>query len=257
MPVNANKSGFRLLAVLEQIARCQPTGARQLARTMELEKSAVQRAVATLAEAGWIQPASDAASGWELSARVLQVAHMAHGNNSLRQRARPALDALRDETGETAYLAIPESDGFVVVEVVESRQSLRTVVPLGSILPADDRATLDAVLPYLEPDQRKQLVGEVSAERLRTVWRNAMETGYSVAEDAGDENSITVAAPIFGRHGEAIAVISVRAVRARTSTEQLERIGSLLLEKQGDLSFSGARSELRPSDLRRAIGGFG
>lgn len=256
MAVNANKSGSRLLAVVEQIARSQPVGSRQLARIMEMEKSAVQRAVTTLAQAGWIQPASNAANGWELSARVLHVAHMAHGRNSLRQRARPVLESLRDATGETTYLAISDLDGFVVIEVAESHQSLRTVVPLGSIITTDDKATVDAVLPYLTPEQREELTGEVSAERLRAVWRNAREIGYSVAEDAHDENSITIAAPILGGNGEAIAVISVRAVRARTTAEQQKEIGKLLVEKQHELSASG-RGELQPADLRKAIGGFG
>lgn len=255
MAVNANKSGSRLLAVLEQIARSQPIGARQLARDMEIEKSAVQRAMTTLAEAGWIQPAANA-SGWELSTRVLHVAHMAHGSNSLRRRARPVLDGLRDATGETAFLAIPDLDGFVVLEVAESRQSLRTVVPLGSILPANDTAMIHAALPYLTPEQRQQLIGDVPPERLREAWRKSMETGYSVAKDTGDENSITVAAPIFGAQGEAIGVVSVRAVSARNGPEQQAAIGKLLLEKQQELSASW-RGEIHASDLRRAIGGFG
>lgn len=256
MPVNANKSGSRLLAVLEQIARSHPVGVRELARVMSIEKSAVQRAVTTLAEAGWIRPASDAASGWELSARVLHVAHLAHGSNSLRQRAQPVLDSLRDATGETAYLAIPDLDGFVVVEVAESRQSLRMVVPLGSSLPPDDTATLAAVLPYLTPDQRSQLLGEVPPDRFRQALRKSMEAGYAVGENLRDENSITIAAPVFGSHGEAIGAISVCAVRARTSPEQQASIGELLLEKQHELSSAG-RTELHASDLRKAIGGFG
>lgn len=256
MAVNANKSGSRLLAVLEQIARSQPIGVRQLARDMDMEKSAVQRAVTTLAEAGWIQPASNAASGWELSTRVLHVAHMAHGSNSLRQRARPVLDALRDATGETTFLAVPDLDGFVVLEVAESRQSLRTVVPLGSILPARDTALVHAALPYLTTEQREQLIGEVPQERLREAWSKAMETGYAIARDADDENSITIAAPIFGTQGEALAVVSVRAVSARNGPEQQEAIGKLLLEKQRELSASG-HGVLNAADLRRAIGGFG
>lgn len=256
MPVNANKSGTRLLQVLEQIARSQPVGVRQLARMLDLEKSATQRAVTTLAEAGWIQPASLSAAGWELSVRILHVSHLAHGSNSLRQRARPALEALRDATNETAYLAIPAEDGFVVLDVAESRESLRTVVPCGSLLHIDDMAIIDAVLPYLGPEKRDELMGKVPKDKLRRAWQGAMETGYSIAEDAQDENSITIAVPVLGTYSEAIGALCVRAVRARTGPEKQREIGRLLLEKQQELSL-GSRHELRAADLRRAIGGFG
>jgi IclR family acetate operon transcriptional repressor len=254
LAVNANKSGARLLSLIEQIARSQPIGVRQLARDMDLEKRAVQRLITTLAESGWIQPVDNA--GWELSARILHVAHMAHGGNSLRQQARPALEALRDATGETAYLAIPDGDAFIVVEVAESRQSLRTVVPLGSILPADDPATVGAILPYLASEQRQQLADILAPEYIRTIWHEALEVGYSVARDPDDANSVTIAVPVLGRHGEVTGVISVRAVGARIDATQQKQVGTLLLEKQQQLSLSRRRA-LRPSDIRNAIGGFG
>ena len=253
MAVNANKSGARLLLVLEQIARSQPIGARQLAREMDMEKSAVQRLVTTLAESGWIQPAGNA--GWQLSPRVLHVAHMAYGDDSLRHQARSALDDLREATGETAYLAIPDPNGFIVVEVAESRQSLRTVVPLGSILPSDDPATVGAMLPYIAHDDRERLLDK-SPKLVRAIWNEALETGYSVAQDPADASSVTLAVPLLGAHREVTGVLSVRAVRTRTDARQLERIGVLLLEKQHQLSLSH-RHALRPSDVRNAIGGFG
>lgn len=256
LPVNANRSGTRLLAVLEQIARSQPIGVRQLAREMSMDKSAAQRAVATLAEAGWLQPASHAARGWELSARILHIAHLAHGSNSLRLRARPVLNALRDLTGETAYLTIPDVDGFIVVEAAESHQALRMVVPVGSCLPTVNTASIGSALPYLPADQQEQLLIGLSDEERIAALRKPPSPTYRVGQDLRDSNSIAIAAPVFGVDGNAIGAIAICAVRLRTGEPEQERIGALLLEKARELSYFGS-AELNPAALRKAIGGFG
>ena len=256
MPVNANKSGSRLLAVLEQMARSQPIGVRQLARLMETEKSAVQRAIATLAEAGWIQPASIAVSGWELSGRILHIAHLAHGSNSLRLRARPILDSLRDTTGETVFLAISDLNGFIVVEVSESRQALRMVIPVGGNIPANDTAPGQAVLPHLGLDQQVELLGRQPDEQLLVKLEQSRRQGYSVSEDASDENSLNIAAPIFDIHNQAIGTIVICAVQSRASADFQARYGTALVEKARELSYAG-RTELHLADLRNAIGRFG
>ena len=60
----------------------------------------------------------------------------AHGLG-LPEVARPALEALRDATGESAQLYVRDGDRRVCVEALESPHGLRTIVPLGAALPLD------------------------------------------------------------------------------------------------------------------------
>ena len=53
-------------------------------------------ALMTLADEGWIRPSSEPPTRWEVTARILSVAHAAHGGNDLRRRARARLEQLRD-----------------------------------------------------------------------------------------------------------------------------------------------------------------
>ena len=62
MAVKRNLSAGRMLAVFETIARAQPVGVSALARELGADKSAVQRDLMTLADAGWI--AGCDAYGW-------------------------------------------------------------------------------------------------------------------------------------------------------------------------------------------------
>lgn len=252
MAVNPNQSGLKMLAVLEHIAREQPAGLRQLARSLDMDKSAVQRAIVTLAEAGWVQPAQATTGSWELTTRILRIAHLAHGDTTLGQRARPVLDSLRDVTGETAYLALLDADGLVVIEVAESRHSLRMVVPPGSNLIASARTSGADSIPFLSPTQQQQLLaGDTHSDTPGT------RPGYVIGHPAeGDDVSITIAATVRDREQRVVGVLGLCGVRGRMTEEQRLRTANLISRKAHELSHSGA-SELSPEAIKRAIGGFG
>ena len=160
MTVKRSRSGSRVLAVLETIARHQPVGVSTLARELAADKSAVQRAIMTLADAGWIHPAAGSPTRWQLTARILAVAHMGHSGNDLRQRARGTLESLRDECGETVLLTVQDMLGFVVIEAIESRHMLRTVPHIGMAVPVRGSATARAMMPYMTEERQIQLLGK-------------------------------------------------------------------------------------------------
>ncbi len=56
---------------------------------------------------------------------------------SLAERARPALARLRDTTGESTQLYVVRGDHRVCVASLESPHGLRTIVPVGAVLPLD------------------------------------------------------------------------------------------------------------------------
>jgi IclR family acetate operon transcriptional repressor len=149
--IKRSRSGSRILAVLETIARHQPVGVSELARVLAQDKSAVQRAIMTLADEGWVQASPGKPTRWELSGHIYAVANMGYGNNDLRRRARRALEQLRDDCGETVLLNVPDVRRFVVVDVVESRQNVRAAPQIGTLVPVRGSATARAMLPVHEP----------------------------------------------------------------------------------------------------------
>ncbi len=77
MTVKRSRSATRVLSVLEAIAHHQPVGVSELARVLEDDKSAVQRAIMTLADSGWIEATPSTPRRWHLTAHILTVAHAA------------------------------------------------------------------------------------------------------------------------------------------------------------------------------------
>src|ERR1700756_3181275 len=154
MAVKPSQSGSRVLAVLERIAEHQPIGISDLAKLLDADKSAVQRALMTLAHEGWICAAPSKPTRWELTARIHAVAHVAHESHDLRHRARPALQALRDATGETVCLNAIDGSKFIVIDMVESLHYLRVVLKVGMNVQTKGSSTGRAILPYVSRERQ-------------------------------------------------------------------------------------------------------
>ena len=236
MAVKRSQSASRVLAVLERVARHQPVGVSELARLLGSDKSAVQRAVMTLADDGWIRPAPGTPTRWQLTAHILAVAHMGHSSNDLRHRARSALEALRDESGETVFLTVPDIHRFVVIEALESRQMLRTVPHIGLTVPVRGSATSRAVLPHMSRAQQVELLGEPPDAAMLDDFKATLKRGYSVSDGDVVTGSTNLAAPIIEVDGRPLGAIVVSAPSERAGKEHHARIGAMVLRAARSLS---------------------
>ena len=113
---------------------------------------------------------------------------------SLEDAARPALAALRDETGESAQLYVPHSGARLCVVALESPHSLRTIVPAGAILPLD-QGSAGAVL-------------RAPPEVLRRGWAQSVEER--------EPGVASVSAPVL-HDGVVVAAVSVSGPVERTT----------------------------------------
>jgi len=236
MTVKRSRSASRVLAVLESIARHQPIGVSTLARELAADKSAVQRAIMTLADSGWIHHAAGAPTRWQLTARILAVAHMGHSGNDLRQRARGTLEALRDECGETVLLTVQDMLGFVVIEAIESRHMLRTVPHIGMAVPVRGSATARAMMPYMTEERQTQLLGSRPDAALLEEFAVTRTRGFSVSDGEVTTGATTIAAPILEVDGRPSAAIAVSAPSGRLTASRHDTIGAMISRAARKLS---------------------
>jgi DNA-binding IclR family transcriptional regulator len=115
----------------------------------------------------------------------------------LAEIARPALTALRDETGESVQLYVADADGRRCVVSLESTHGLRWIVPQGALLPLD-RGSAGRVL-------RGDDVAESVEER---------EPGVA-----------SVSAAVRDRNRRVIAAVSLSGPIERLSREPRRRFG--------------------------------
>jgi DNA-binding IclR family transcriptional regulator len=79
----------------------------------------------------------DDAGRFVLGLRLISLGHAAARALPLRALAQPALEALRDQTGEGVQLYVAEEAGRRCVLSLQSPHGLRWIVPEGALLPFD------------------------------------------------------------------------------------------------------------------------
>lgn len=235
MAVKRSQSAARVLAALEGVAQHQPVGVSALARILGADKSATQRALMTLADAGWIRAVPDNSARWELTPHILTIAHVPHSVQDLRARAHGTLERLRTETGETVYLIVPDRDAFVIVEALESRQLLRMSAPIGMAVPVRGSGTGLVILPFLSPERQAELLGGPPDAAMRAAFEETRARGYGVSDGHIERTAVSISAPIIER-GAPVGAIVVAGPNDRIDAQDRERIGRLIAAAAAALS---------------------
>jgi DNA-binding IclR family transcriptional regulator len=128
--VDTSVSGIGVLdkavAVLDAL-EAAPLALADLMAATGLPRATAHRLATALEVHGFVE--RDDAGRFALGGRV--------ASRSLAAAARPALERLRDATGESAQLYIRRGDVRVCVVSLESPHGLRTIVPVGAVLPMD------------------------------------------------------------------------------------------------------------------------
>ncbi len=124
----------RALRLLEELARHGPLGATELANRTGCAKATAFRLARTLQARGFVVQNQD--SSYRLGPRCLLLATGVHTSFDVRREALPAMEALRDETGETVQLTVLEGSDVVYVEQVPSSKPVRSVGTMGQRAPA-------------------------------------------------------------------------------------------------------------------------
>lgn len=216
MAVKTIQSVQNALAVLEALAAAQPIGVSALARAVGIDKTAVQRILLTLGEAGWIRQLD--AGEWTITSKPLQVG--THFTSGLRELAHPHLVQLQRETDETVVLFTREAHTMVVLDSIDSSQVLRMTVPVGMVVPIGG-----AFSAFMGEDERAALPTSArlpSEADLATARAN----GYFVIDEMYP-NAVAAGAPVFDRRGTAIATITIVAPKARVGKAAARKLGQL------------------------------
>jgi len=213
---NGLASVDRSLRLLEELARSGDLGVTELASRIGAAKATAHRLAKTLEARGYVVRNSNAS--YRLGPRCLYLARGAEASVDLRTAALPALEALRDATGETAQLTVFDAGDAVYVEQVVSVKPVRSVGEIGSRAPApcvSGGLTLLAFGPseHLDYVRRhpRPLPTETATQRLELLSAELeliRSRGYSVNRGGFNPEVGGVAAPIRDASGVAIAAVS-------------------------------------------------
>lgn len=226
MAVKHVQSAARVLLTFEALAEHQPIGVGALARVLDEDKSAVQRALMTLADVGWIQRVAGDPQRWEAASRIRSLAPGLQRRNDVRDRAHPVLEALRDATEETVLLAIPANGTVVVIDVVESHRMVRTAPAVGFVVPPATSAAGQAILARLPDDELATYLDIPIDDALRDRLSTVRDRGWAVNDHDVTPGVSAVAAAVLDAWDRPLASIAVSGPADRLPPAALEQLGA-------------------------------
>ena len=198
----------KAVAVLDALED-RPLALGGLVAATGLSRATAHRLAVALEDHGLVR--RDAEGRFALGLRLLALGRAAGAAVPLAAAARPALEVLRDETGESVQLYVRSGERRVCVAALESPHGLRTIVPLGAALPLD-RGSAGRVLSGTTDRPWVQSVAE-------------REAGVA-----------SVSAPVVGRDGDVVAAVSVSGPVERTTRSPGRRYGAAVARAAAAIS---------------------
>ena len=220
-------------------------GVSEIARSLDLPKSAVHRILGSLVKTGFVQKEEPGAR-YRLGPRAIDLGMVAMGTPDVRAMALPVMQELSRQTEETVTLSMLIGRERVYVSQVEGPKTVRMTVKVGARFPlyagASGRAILSA-LPeaerdaYLDSVALKALTPDTitSRQRLEKEIRGVREAGYASSAGERDPWAAAVAAPMVTSRGRVLGSISVCGPRQRFGAAEVAKYGRAVAEAAGRL----------------------
>jgi len=210
-----SKTADQALAVLEFVAARGPVATADIARELRMHRTVVHRSLATLAQRRYVRRTAD---GYVAGATLTRLASAVEPE--LLGAARPVLDALAREHGETFILTLRDGDEAVQVEqAVGGRHFVRVQLTRGFRHPLASGASGRAILAFLDAPTVTRLVAATPApRRIAALLAQARRDGYADSHDELAAGVHGISVPIMAGRSDVRGSLGVvmPAVRSQT-----------------------------------------
>ena len=228
----------RGLVLLEAVANAgRPVSLSELTLVLKIDRSSVFRLANTLMRRGFLTQLPDS-KRYMLGSSIWRLASLFRFGNVLLQIARPHVDALVADTGETTYVAIREDTQAVLIERQLTAQALGVMgAALGSGMPLHCTGVGKALLADFDDDRLLGLFGAVPLKRFtkQTITRlgalaeacgQTRACGFAVDDEEGHDGVRCIGAPIRDVSGEVVAAVGISAPVTRLPREAVNKLGA-------------------------------
>ena len=229
------------LEVLEALSDVEEVGLTELARRQGVSGPTLFRILATLAARGYV--VKSARGRYRLSLKTWEIGAKAVRRLPLRDLARPLMERMSAETGETAHLSVLRGAGIVIIDKVDSPHPVRVDTFVGLSAPAHCSATGKAILAFLPPEALERALparlprytGATVTDRaaLGRELAQVRRAGWARNREEWREGVCAAAVPLRDGGGAAIASLSVTVPTSRFTSEAVREVLVPALKRTG------------------------
>jgi len=192
---------------------------------LRLESSAF-RILFTPKALGYVEQ-SNRNGDYRLGLKVLPLARGVSDRATLVSIARPLLEKLCNELGESVWLAQLRVNEIMMVDALLAPYRLQLSLEVGDLCPIHASSLGKVVAAHLEPRRLDEALDALplqpytsntitDVEALRTELFQVREQGYAVNDEETVNGAIVIGAPVFDADGRVCESVSVSALADRS-----------------------------------------
>ena len=215
----------RVNTLLESIAaHPEPASLKYLAAETKLHPSTAFRILSSLTQHGFVERANG--GRYVLGMKLLLLGSHVHAKVDLLREAKPIMEWLRSQVGETVNLTVREGDEVVYVERAISNRMMRVEQVIGSRAPlhvtavgklflaeGGEKACREYArrtgLPRYTPNTLTQVT------KLWNQAERAHKQGFALDNEEAEPGVGCLGVPVHDRYGKMVAGLSISAPRNR------------------------------------------
>lgn len=230
----------RSLAILDVLAAAGALGTNEIARRLATTPSTVSRQLGTLADAQLVEQAPETGR-YRLGIRLVELANTVLARLDVRTIARPFLESLVGDIGETATLSVPGDPDAVTVDFVPAQRSVQGVAQLGRPSIAHATAAGKVMLahtggvpttPLVRYTARTLTDPAALAHELERIRRQ----GYAEAYEERELDLNAVAAPVFASDLALAGIVALQGPVSRFGRGPARQAIAALLDATAAIS---------------------
>jgi IclR family acetate operon transcriptional repressor len=237
----------RGLSILETLARAEGgLTLTDVSQRVTLPPSTTHRLLATLEKTGYVYQAGDLGL-WYVGLQAFTVGSSFLANRDFVAQSHAYMRRLMEQAGETANLAILDGTEAVFIDQVQCRETMRTIVKLGSRVPLHASGVGKAIFATLHDEEIDAILKVKGLPRItphtitmpETMWaalRVIRQRGFSFDDEEHLPGTRCVAAPIYNEHAESLGAISIAGPSARLPDERIRQLGPLVAHTAEDIT---------------------
>jgi len=211
----------------------------ELLKRVDLSRPTLYRLLYTLEQNRFLVSSGDP-QRFRLGPAVAQLAHVWTASLDVGAVAQPMMRKIREATGETVALFVPDGMFRLCVAELESPQPLSFKRGVGYreklVVGASGRAIL-AHTDHTAKDLKVYTKGlDIDLEKLPDELARIRERGFAVSKDELLQGAVAVAAPFFNGTEQVAGSICIFGPSIRLPAAQVDKSGKLLVQEAQQLS---------------------